>query len=203
LYCGESFEIPTNGHWGRWTIVQDAQTLLSEHECEIPGGNKEKTKQDSVKCLLCFKDIGVGDITLQSGAGIHAQCFYKSKWFDDVCWGCGTKVNNCKESFVAYANIIDENTGRDTRWNIVLCSSCFHATRKNFYYDYLASDEWKEKADKVKERAGNRCQVCNSPDNLRAHHRTYERVRNEHDDDLICLCDSCHELFSKNGRLAT
>lgn len=70
------------------------------------------------------------------------------------------------------------------------------------YRDYLASDEWHVKADAAKERAGRRCQVCNSQGPLDCHHRTYERIGDEHPDDLTVLCRPCHELFSKNGRLA-
>jgi replicative DNA helicase len=47
-------------------------------------------------------------------------------------------------------------------------------------------------------RAGHRCQVCNSPDKLDVHHRTYERVGQEQLDDLTVLCDRCHGLFHEH-----
>lgn len=65
-------------------------------------------------------------------------------------------------------------------------SSCSEA------YD-LQTDHWKATATRAKERASYRCQLCNSPDRLEVHHRTYERVGCELDADLVVLCDPCHE----------
>ena len=69
------------------------------------------------------------------------------------------------------------------------------------YHEYIRSDEWREKADAAKERAGHRCQVCYSPDQLDAHHRTYERLGNELPSDITVLCRNCHTTFHKNGNL--
>jgi len=65
------------------------------------------------------------------------------------------------------------------------------------YQAYLASPAWKLVADTVKQRAGYKCQVCNSETDLQAHHRTYEhRGREmEHLGDLICMCKRCHSIF--------
>jgi hypothetical protein len=70
------------------------------------------------------------------------------------------------------------------------------------YAEYLQTAHWKEISAKVKERAGNRCQVCNSDRALEAHHRTYENIFHEleHLSDLTCLCGRCHGLF--HGRNA-
>lgn len=73
------------------------------------------------------------------------------------------------------------------------------------YHEYLMSPEWKEKAKKAKASVGYRCQVCNvegDDGSLHAHHRTYERLGHELDSDITVLCADCHELFSKNGKLA-
>jgi hypothetical protein len=71
------------------------------------------------------------------------------------------------------------------------------------YDEYIQSDDWREKADSAKKRAGGRCQVCNSDEPpLDAHHRTYERLGREQPGDLIVLCRACHQLFHGNGRLA-
>lgn len=74
--------------------------------------------------------------------------------------------------------------------------------RKEFYYEYLKSPAWKAKASAAKERADYRCEVCNSNRRIEAHHRTYKNLGNEADGDITVLCHECHELFSKNGRLA-
>lgn len=63
------------------------------------------------------------------------------------------------------------------------------------YDEYIKSPQWKRKAIEAKKRAGYRCQVCNSPDNLNAHHRTYERLGSEQPGDITVLCRECHKLF--------
>lgn len=66
------------------------------------------------------------------------------------------------------------------------------------YYEYIKSQEWKEKAEEAKARAGNRCQVCNrsrAEVQLDAHHRTYERLGNERPEDITVLCRECHQLY--------
>jgi 5-methylcytosine-specific restriction endonuclease McrA len=71
------------------------------------------------------------------------------------------------------------------------------------YQDYISSPEWKAKAEKAKQRAGYRCQVCNSAEKLEAHHRTYENLGHENTGDITVLCHECHELFSKSGKIPT
>lgn len=70
-------------------------------------------------------------------------------------------------------------------------------TTKEEYQAYLTTDYWREVSDAVKQRAGHRCQVCNSSLKLEAHHRTYAHRGNEKEylDDLVCLCHSCHKKF--------
>lgn len=67
------------------------------------------------------------------------------------------------------------------------------------YADYLQTPEWKARSAAAKQRAGHRCQVCNSPSRLQAHHRTYERRGREEDGDLTVLCDGCHERHHHAG----
>jgi hypothetical protein len=75
--------------------------------------------------------------------------------------------------------------------------------RRVNYYEYIASPQWKRKADAAKERAGYRCQVCNHGQDegarLEAHHRTYENLGHERPEDITVLCDNCHTLFSMKG----
>ncbi len=65
------------------------------------------------------------------------------------------------------------------------------------YSEYLKSNAWKMISAIVIGRAGNRCQLCNSPKGLQAHHRTYEHKGREmkHLGDLTCLCKRCHIYF--------
>lgn len=69
------------------------------------------------------------------------------------------------------------------------------------YADYLLTEHWQKMRLEALERASHRCQVCNSSTTLNVHHRTYERRGNELTEDLIVLCQSCHQLFHDNGKL--
>lgn len=74
--------------------------------------------------------------------------------------------------------------------------------RKETYAAYLRSGVWKARRIAALERAGDRCQVCNSSKRLQVHHRTYERVGREDPGDLVVLCTRCHRLFHKHGARA-
>lgn len=67
------------------------------------------------------------------------------------------------------------------------------------YHEHLKTEYWQEAARRVKASAGFKCQVCNSPRDLVAHHRTYAHLGDElnHLGDLICLCGRCHTSFHK------
>lgn len=69
------------------------------------------------------------------------------------------------------------------------------------YDEYIKTPEWKARSARMKQKAGGRCRVCNSPHALDTHHRTYERLGYEDPEDLTVLCRDCHQLFSENGRL--
>lgn len=71
--------------------------------------------------------------------------------------------------------------------------------RRAEYLAYLQSPEWQAKRVEALARAKNRCQVCNSTRRLDVHHRTYERFKDEHPDDLTVLCRPCHDLFHTAG----
>lgn len=70
------------------------------------------------------------------------------------------------------------------------------------YHDYIKSEYWKSKANRMRKLADYRCQVCYSYDDvLEVHHRTYERLGRELDSDLIVLCHSCHTLFEAKSKI--
>ena len=66
---------------------------------------------------------------------------------------------------------------------------------RELYLAHLASAEWALIRRLVLERDGRQCLVCNSPDDLVAHHRSYARLGHELLADLATLCRDCHELF--------
>ena len=71
---------------------------------------------------------------------------------------------------------------------------------KEEYKQYLGTREWKERRKNAIGRAYGKCQLCNSEYRLEVHHRTYERVGKERDDDLTVLCHDCHRRFTKYNR---
>jgi hypothetical protein len=69
------------------------------------------------------------------------------------------------------------------------------AARPFDYQAYLRSEAWQEKRRAALQRAGYRCQLCSSDKHLHCHHRTYEHIGEELDDDLTMLCRRCHAGF--------
>lgn len=59
------------------------------------------------------------------------------------------------------------------------------------YYSYLKSSKWKSIRNSIIEDR-KRCERCYSIQELQVHHKTYENVFNEKDEDLELLCKSCH-----------
>ncbi len=70
------------------------------------------------------------------------------------------------------------------------------------YHEYIRSGSWYKRRYGALMRAENRCQVCNSGEQLSVHHRDYSRLGAEKPSDLIVLCWLCHDLFHRNRRLA-
>lgn len=77
------------------------------------------------------------------------------------------------------------------------------ALRRLPYEEYLKSRHWQRQRKGALERARGHCQMCRAEGvKLEVHHNTYERIGQELPDDLFVLCEICHGLFSKHGRLA-
>ncbi len=64
------------------------------------------------------------------------------------------------------------------------------------YYRYMASREWAEKREAVRERCGGYCERCGVNRFREVHHLTYERFGEELLTDLMGLCRECHEYVS-------
>ncbi len=63
------------------------------------------------------------------------------------------------------------------------------------YKKYIKTKKWKTIAKEVKERANNKCEICGSERKLVTHHHNYVNVYNETHDDLLCVCNRCHETI--------
>ena len=66
------------------------------------------------------------------------------------------------------------------------------AAGRDFYLAYLNSPAWRATRNRALRLADYRCQHCGNKRDLQVHHRTYERLGREWDQDLEVLCDSCH-----------
>jgi len=72
------------------------------------------------------------------------------------------------------------------------------------YNSYIESEEWKEKAWRIRERDGYRCQICGANDvPLEVHHLTYDRLYDEDDGDLITVCHACHKKITESWHYVT
>lgn len=60
------------------------------------------------------------------------------------------------------------------------------------YEQYLQSPGWRITRNHALRRARYQCERCQSKRNLRVHHKTYERLGHEWDQDLEVVCEACH-----------
>jgi hypothetical protein len=60
------------------------------------------------------------------------------------------------------------------------------------YQAYLRTPQWAERRARALKKAKNKCSMCSSKKNLECHHRTYERIGQERDEDLLIICSVCH-----------
>ena len=116
------------------------------------------------------------------------QCQHKSSWGKRCTHGALRGKDYCAEhskpsfsqTYAVSKSVFSPNGNTETN-----------------YHEYLQSEVWKERARLERGRNPN-CSLCNRKGMLHVHHRTYVRLGNEKDGDLVVLCDECHELFHKN-----
>ena len=68
------------------------------------------------------------------------------------------------------------------------------------YAEYLESDQWREKRQRVLARDNFMCQACHRRRATQVHHLTYRHVRNEPLFDLASICDVCHRSLTQLDR---
>ncbi len=64
------------------------------------------------------------------------------------------------------------------------------------YKEYLASREWAERKEAVRERSRGLCERCGIAHYESTHHVTYKNIGNEPLEDLLAVCDPCHAFLS-------
>lgn len=75
--------------------------------------------------------------------------------------------------------------------------------KKLDYEEYLHSDWWIVIRALSKKRSRNMCALCSSPEHLNVHHRSYKNLGKEKPEDVIVLCQDCHEKHHGKGNYAT
>lgn len=68
------------------------------------------------------------------------------------------------------------------------------------YDSYLKSSHWRRVKANYRLRREWVC-ICGTTLGLQLHHKTYERIGNEHFNDLVPLCQECHTAIHQGGDL--
>lgn len=64
---------------------------------------------------------------------------------------------------------------------------------------YLRSEWWKQRRLLALMNAGKSCEVCFAQRGLEVHHITYKNLEAEKDEDLMVLCQECHDAAHAIG----
>ena len=90
---------------------------------------------------------------------------------------------------------ITRTTSRSKVCNFCGVPFALMETRDRSLYDFYVkkSKIWKSNREWALERAGNKCEQCGATYSLQVHHKTYAHLGYEYPDDLIVLCEMCHE----------
>lgn len=85
--------------------------------------------------------------------------------------------------------------------NIIYCQDTNETVTGD---NYLKSKHWKNLRKSILRERGCICQKCRyriPPSQLHIHHKTYEHIGNEYDEDLLVVCGDCHsKIHKKNVR---
>lgn len=65
--------------------------------------------------------------------------------------------------------------------------------QKKMYHHYINSEDWAERKNRYYSKYKKECACCKSVENVHLHHRTYKRLGNEFDMDLVPLCEEHHK----------
>lgn len=70
--------------------------------------------------------------------------------------------------------------------------------RKREYDVYITSPTWSRRKSAFFSKHPKVCSACGSKEQIHLHHHTYDRVGGQElDDDLVPLCQSCHNLVHR------
>lgn len=71
------------------------------------------------------------------------------------------------------------------------------------YNEFLRTDYWKHVRQEKLRQCGHKCQLCGSTNKLHIHHNSYKHHGDEanHLEDLVVLCEQCHNTFHKHRKI--
>lgn len=87
-------------------------------------------------------------------------------------------------------------------FRVIRCKKFEPSRSKSGHTAYLKSEKWKGLRRRAIDRADFKCERCGSAVNLEVHHLTYKRFGHEELDDLVVLCNSCHNQIHQKDKEA-
>jgi 5-methylcytosine-specific restriction endonuclease McrA len=171
--------------------AQISEAFLGQSPQKIEFRRYIKAVHFDFKCDRCGKPLPVSSRS-QVSKYLRIQRDDRPRWAEGYRLVCET----CEKAILAQRN-------REDRAREQALTKRLQELRSMPYSEYLRTPEWQARRQQHLRSAGYRCQVCNNTNTrLNVHHRTYERRGQELYKDLIVLCEQCHELFHKEGKLA-
>lgn len=65
--------------------------------------------------------------------------------------------------------------------------------RPKNYESYIGSETWRRRRARWLSANGRWCRGCGRTEDIRLHHKTYDRMGRELNTDLVALCTTCHQ----------
>lgn len=147
--------------------------------CDVCEAAKEKSKQDKLATQLLEQQNSREQIQNNTDDYIAKYLDPNQKWDDGI--SPREKMSLIMYGLVNYSKITS------------------YIKRMN-YHDFLQTPYWVAISAYKKYKTHYKCALCGSNKKLVTHHKSYERHGQEHlkkviDEDLIVLCDDCHNKF--------
>ena len=113
-----------------------------------------------------------------------------------ICELTDEELAEAKADAVFECSLIDFSTMRE---QFAAARNQHTLWTKKEYGEYLKSDHWQKVRSDAKLRAGVKCQLCGRHTTatlgkqLEVHHNNYDHFGHESPEDIIVLCNRCHE----------
>jgi 5-methylcytosine-specific restriction endonuclease McrA len=87
-------------------------------------------------------------------------------------------------------------------WNIQIGFkfAIFSKDKRKAYNEYIKSKDWAKNTVFLIKRSNNQCEICGSQNNLQRHHISYKNFGYEKPEDLLFVCEKCHNELHLSKR---